>query len=180
MLTEQRIKHCPQCGHTVHYLVPQGDNRNRAVCPQCQHIEYENPRNVVGTLPIWGDQVLLCLRNIEPRYGKWTLPAGFMEMHETLAEGAMRETHEEAGAQIELQDLYSIMNVTRVAQVHFFYRARLLSAHFHPGEETQIARLFQEEEIPWDELAFTTVKETLKHYFSDRRAGTFSLHTQDV
>jgi len=127
-----------------------------------------------------GDQVLLCKRNIEPRKGKWTLPAGFMELGESTSEGAARETTEEAGAQFIMEDLFTVMSVARVGQVHLYYRARLTSDVFDPGHETMEARLFTEEEIPWDELAFRTVKETLEHYFADRRAGHFSTHAFDI
>ena len=175
------IKHCKNCGTAVVYRIPDdGDTRERAVCPACNTIHYENPLNVVGTVPHWGDQVLLCKRNIEPRWGKWTLPAGFMELHETTAQGAARETDEEAGAQYEMEGLFSILNVVRVGQVHLFYRARLLSTVFNPGHETIEARLFTEAEIPWDEIAFRTVKETLEHYFDDRRKGQFSIHQVDI
>ena len=136
--------------------------------------------NVVGTLPTWEDQVLLCRRNIEPRYGYWTLPAGFMELDETLAEGAVRETIEEAGANIELQPLFSVLNVVRAGQVHLFYRARLIDTRFAPGPETIEAQLFHEHEIPWDDLAFRTVRETLKLYFEDRRRGQFGFHCADI
>jgi ADP-ribose pyrophosphatase YjhB (NUDIX family) len=175
------IKHCKECGTAVIYRIPDdGDTKHRAVCTACHTIHYENPLNVVGTVPHWGDQVLLCKRNIEPRWGKWTLPAGFMELNETVAEGAARETLEEAGAQFEMQGLFSLVNVARVGQVHLFYRARLLSATFDPGHETLEARLFKEDEIPWDEIAFKTVKETLERYFSDRRAGHYSIHAIDI
>ena len=157
-----------------------GDTRQRAVCPACQTIHYENPLNVVGTIPVLGEAVLLCKRNIEPRKGKWTLPAGFMELGETLAEGAARETTEEAGAQFEMQGLFSVLNVARVGQVHFFFRAQLTSDQFAPGHETMEARLFEEHEIPWDELAFRTVKETLRAFFTDRQAGEFGLHQMDI
>ncbi len=150
------------------------------MCPACHTVHYENPLNVVGTVPHWGDQVLLCKRNIEPRYGKWTLPAGFMELHETTAEGAARETDEEAGAQFEMQALFTLLNVARVGQVHLFYRAKLLSDQFNPGTETIEARLFSEADIPWDEIAFRTVKETLEHYFADRRSGQFGVHVIDI
>jgi len=157
-----------------------GDTRQRAVCPQCQTIHYENPLNVVGTIPVLGEAVLLCKRNIEPRKGKWTLPAGFMELGETLAEGAARETTEEAGAQFEMQGLFSVLNVARVGQVHFFFRAQLTSDQFAPGHETMEARLFAEHEIPWDDLAFRTVKETLKAFFADRQSGEFGMHQIDI
>ena len=157
-----------------------GDTKQRAVCPACGTVHYENPLNVVGTVPYWGEQVLLCKRNIEPRWGKWTLPAGFMELNETVAEGAARETLEESGAVFEMEGLFSLVNVAQVGQVHFFYRARLLSAQFDPGHETLEARLFTEAEIPWEEIAFRTVKETLTRYFDDRRSGKFSIHTLDL
>ena len=175
------IKHCKNCGTSVAYRVPDdGDTKERAVCPACGTTHYENPLNVVGTVPHWGDQVLLCKRNIEPRWGKWTLPAGFMELSETTSQGAARETDEEAGAQFEMQDLFSVLNVARVGQVHLFYRARLLSDQFKPGHETIEARLFTEAEIPWDELAFKTVKETLVRYFADRRSGVYGIHAIDI
>ena len=178
------IKHCRECGASVVLRLPDdGDTKLRAVCPACNTVHYENPLNVVGTVPTWGDdgaQVLLCKRNIEPRKGKWTLPAGFMELDETTKEGAARETVEEAGAQFEMQDLFALMNVARVGQVHLFYRAKLLSPHFAPGIETMEARLFTEAEIPWDEIAFGTVRETLLRYFADRRANKFDFHVMDL
>ncbi len=175
------IKHCKQCGTAVVYRLPDdGDTKERAVCPACSTVHYENPLNVVGTVPHWGDKVLLCKRNIEPRWGKWTLPAGFMELGETVAEGAARETTEEAGATFEMEGLLSLLNVVRVGQVHFFFRARLLSDQFDPGFETIEARLFAEHEIPWDEIAFRTVKETLERYFADRKTGSFGIHQVDI
>lgn len=177
-------KFCRNCGTAVQMRLPDdGDTRERAVCPACGTVHYDNPLNVVGTVPVWGadgDQVLLCKRNIEPRWGKWTLPAGFMELGETTAEGALRETDEEAGAHIELGELFTLMNVPRVGQVHLFYRARLLSERFNPGHETIEARLFREDEIPWDEIAFRTVRETLQCYFADRRHGRFGFHVLDI
>ncbi len=180
MLHRPRIRHCRACGHEVAYRVPPDDNRERAVCLQCQHIDYENPLNVVGTVPAWEDQVLLCRRNIEPRHGFWTLPAGFMELGESTEAGALRETDEEAGARIELQGLFSVLNVVRVGQVHLYYRARLMDTAFAPGPETIEARLFREDEIPWDDLAFRTVRVTLERYFADRRAGSFGIHCADI
>ena len=180
-MTPSPIKHCKQCGTAVEHRIPDdGDTKIRAVCPQCKTIHYVNPLNVVGTIPVWGDKVLLCKRNIEPRFGKWTLPAGFMEMGETTAQGAARETDEEAGAQFEMQELFSLVNVARVGQVHLFYRAQLISDQFQPGVETQEAMLFSEADIPWDELAFRTVKETLERFFADRKAGSFGFHVLDI
>ncbi len=175
------IKHCRACGTAVQYRVPDdGDTKERAICPACVTIHDENPLNVVGTVPHWGDKVLLCKRNIEPRWGKWTLPAGFMELGETTADGAARETVEEAGAQFEIEDLFTVMSVPRVGQVHLYYRARLLSEVFAPGPETIEARLFREDEIPWDEIAFQTVKQTLQRYFADRHAGHYRFHAIDL
>ncbi len=175
------LKHCRECGSSVVYRLPDdGDTRQRAVCQSCLTVHYENPLNVVGTVPVWQDQVLLCKRNIEPRRGKWTLPAGFMELGETIAEGAARETVEEAGAEFELQGLFTVMNVVRVGQVHFFYRAQLLTPEFDPGHETMEAKLFSEADIPWDEIAFRTVRETLERYFADRRQDQFGIHTVDI
>ncbi len=177
-------KHCRNCGTAVQLRLPDdGDTRPRAVCPACLTVHYDNPLNVVGTVPVWGDEgeyVLLCKRNIEPRRGKWTLPAGFMELGETTAEGASRETDEEAGAKFELGEIFTLMNVARVGQLHIYYRARLLSDRFDPGHETMEARLFTEEQVPWDDIAFRTVKETLEHYFADRRRGAFGFHTIDI
>jgi ADP-ribose pyrophosphatase YjhB (NUDIX family) len=178
------IKHCRECGAHVSYRLPDdGDTKNRAICTQCHTVHYENPLNVVGTVPYWGErgeQVLLCKRNIEPRLGKWTLPAGFMELGESTEHGAWRETQEEAGAEIEIDGLFTLLNVVRVGQVHFFYRARLTSDRFSPGYETQEARLFTEDQIPWDDLAFKTVRETLERYFDDLRSGKFGFHVSDI
>jgi ADP-ribose pyrophosphatase YjhB (NUDIX family) len=180
MMLQRRIKHCRVCGSTTTYRIPSDDNRERAVCDSCGEIHYENPLNVVGTVPVWGEQVLLCRRNIEPRFGMWTLPAGFMELAESTAQGALRETIEEAGAQVEMQGLFTLLNVVRVGQVHMYYRARMLSTELNPGPETIEARLFNEQDIPWAELAFRTVRETLQHFFADRRQGHFGLHVGDI
>jgi ADP-ribose pyrophosphatase YjhB (NUDIX family) len=185
MMLRSPIRHCRDCGAPVAYRLPDdGDTRERAICTACATVHYENPLNVVGTIPVWGDaatgQVLLCRRNIEPRWGKWTLPAGFMELGETTAQGAARETTEEAGARFEMGELFSVISVVRVGQVHLFYRAQLLSDVFDPGHETIEARLFDEQDIPWDELAFRTVRLTLEHFLRDRRGGGFQVHCLDI
>jgi len=181
LLTERaRIKHCRACGAPVDYRVPVEDNRERAVCPACGMVHYENPLNVVGTVPVWGDRLLLCQRAIEPRYGFWTLPAGFLELGETTAQGAVRETDEEAGASIELGALFSVLNVVRVGQVHLFYLATMTSPALAPGSESLQARLFREDEVPWEEIAFRTVRETLRYFFDDRRRGSFGVHCADI
>lgn len=174
------IRHCRHCGAAVEQRIPDdGDTRERAVCPACGTIHYINPLLVVGALPHLDDRVLLCRRAIEPRWGKWTLPAGFMEMGETMAAGAARETDEEAGAEIEMGQFFSFMSLPSIGQVHVFYLARLLSERFQPGVETLEARLFTEAEVPWDKLAFTAVRETLKCFFDDRRRGVFGVHDMD-
>ncbi len=180
MHLSRRIKHCRECGTPVEYLVPADDNRERAVCPGCATIHYENPLNVVGTLPVWGDQVLLCRRNIEPRRGLWTLPAGFMELGETTAAGALRETIEEAGAHVEMLPLYTVLNLRKVGQLHLFYRARLLDTDFDPGPETIECGLFREAEVPWNELAFRTGAVTLRQYFADRRIDRYDIYCADI
>ncbi len=180
MFSPRSIRHCKACGAPAEYRVPADDNRERATCTGCGTVHYENPLNVVGTVPAWDDQVLLCRRNIEPRHGYWTLPAGFMELGETAAEGALRETVEEAGAHVEMGPLFTFLNVVRVGQVHLYFRARLLDTEFAPGPETIEAQLFREDEVPWDELAFRTVRETLMSYFDDRRRGQFELHCADI
>lgn len=175
MFDSRRIKHCRACGAAVEYRIPADDNRERAVCPRCGTIHYENPINVVGTVPVWGEQVLLCKRAIEPRSGLWTLPAGFLELGEAVEEGALRETVEESGARVELQELFTVLSVVHVGQVHLFWRARMLDTTLAPGAETLEARLFHEYEVPWNEIAFRTVRETLTHYFDCRRSGRYPL-----
>lgn len=170
------IKFCNQCGHTVEYKVPADDNQVRAVCPQCGHIQYQNPLIVVGTLPIWQEQILLCKRNIEPRKNFWTLPSGFMELEETIAKGAARETIEEAGAIFQIEKLYAIIDVVHARQVHIIYLAQLLSDQFNPGIETIEAKLFYPEEIPWEQIAFKSNIATLKLFIQDMQTNILS-HT---
>ncbi len=152
----------------------------RDCCDNCGAIHYVNPRPVVGTIPVWNDQVLLCLRAIEPRRGYWTLPAGFLEVGETSAEGARRETEEEACARVELGPLFSMIDVPAVEQLHIFYLARLLDLDFASGAETTEVRLFSEADIPWDRIAFRTVLTTLRLFFEDRSNGTYGTHTSEV
>ena len=174
------MKYCRDCGAAVRYETPPDDNRERAVCTACGAVHYENPLNVVGTVPFWNDRVLLCRRNIEPRRGLWTLPAGFMELGENTSDGALRETVEEAGAHVEMLELFTLLNVVRVGQVHLFYRARLLDCDFAPGPESIEAQLFSEADVPWSEIAFRTTKRTLELFFADRRDGAFRFHTEDI
>ena len=170
------LNFCSVCGHAIVFRVPPGDNRRRGCCDGCGTIHYVNPRIVVGTVPVWKDQILLCRRAIEPRRNYWTLPAGFLEVDESVAAGAVRETVEEAGAHIVLGPLFTMLDVVHVHQVHLFYRAELLDLDFAPGEESLEVELFDEAHIPWDELAFRTVSTTLRHFFADRQRGLFELH----
>ena len=160
--------------------VPPGDNLPRWVCEQCGDIHYQNPKLVVGSVPEFEGRLLLCRRAIEPRYGYWTLPAGFMENDETAGQAALRETLEEAGAQVELGAPFSLISVPYVNQVHLFYRARVREPQFTPGEESLEVALFEESRIPWQDIAFRTVGLTLKHWFADRKAGAFGFHAEDL
>ena len=188
------MKFCSECAHAVELLIPAGDNLPRHVCPNCATIHYQNPKMVIGSIPVWEQdgklQVLLCKRAIEPRYGYWTLPAGFMENNETTAAAALRETVEEAGANIELGKLFSLLNVAHVHQVHLFYLARLKDLDFAAGIESLDVQMFSESEIPWDDLAFPTIRKTLEFFFADRArmqdtAGStsgaiYGFHTHDI
>jgi ADP-ribose pyrophosphatase YjhB (NUDIX family) len=176
------MKYCHHCASPVQLKIPEGDDKPRHICESCETVFYQNPNNVVGTLPVFEDKVLLCKRAIEPRLGKWTLPAGFMENGETSLEGAIRETAEEAGARIRVfQDsLYTLFNLPRINQVYMFFRAELLDLDFEPGLESEEVALFREQEIPWDEIAFPVVRSTLEHFFQDRQQRTFPVRMFDV
>jgi ADP-ribose pyrophosphatase YjhB (NUDIX family) len=174
------MKFCANCGAKVVQRVPPGDSLPRWVCDECGEIHYQNPKMVVGTIPEHEGRILLCRRAIEPRYGYWTLPAGFMENDETTAQAAARETEEEAGANIEMGEPFTLISVPRVNQVHLYYRARLRNLEFKPGEETLEVALMGEAEIPWKEIAFRTVGLTLKHWFADRSSGSFRFHAEDI
>lgn len=175
-----RMKYCCQCGGPVAQRVPAGDNRPRHVCLSCATIHYQNPRLVAGCLATWAGQVLLCRRAIEPRRGYWTLPAGFMENGETTEQAALRETLEEAGARVAIEGLYSLVSLPHIDQVYLLYRGRLLDTGFAAGEESLEVRLFEPAAIPWDELAFPTIRETLERYVEDRERGEYPLHRADI
>jgi ADP-ribose pyrophosphatase YjhB (NUDIX family) len=174
------MKFCANCGAAVVQRVPPGDTLPRWVCDNCGEIHYQNPKLVVGTIPEHKGKLLLCRRAIEPRYGYWTLPAGFMENDETAAQAALRETLEEAGATVDLGEPFTLISVPRVNQVHLFYRARLRDLEFKPGEETLEIALVEEAAIPWQEIAFRTVGLTLKRWFADRSRGSFAFHAEDI
>ncbi|MCM8622115.1 MAG: NUDIX hydrolase [Candidatus Accumulibacter sp.] len=174
------MKFCSQCGRTVSLIIPEGDILPRHVCQHCGTIHYLNPKLVVGCIAEWQDQILLCRRSIAPRYGLWTLPAGFMENGETTTQAAIRETLEEACARVDIRQLFSLINVPHINQVHLFYRARLLDIGFSAGLETLETALFSEVAIPWQDLAFQSVTLCLKAYFSDRSAGRFVFHEETL
>lgn len=176
------MKYCQHCAGPITRHIPPGDDKLRDCCLQCDVVFYQNPNNIVGTLPVFGDRVLLCRRAIEPRLGKWTLPAGFMENGESTLEGAIRETREEAGAQLQPEDcqLYSLFNLPDINQVYLFFLGKLHSADFDPGPESLEVALFREEEIPWDEIAFTVVRRALEQYFDDRRQTLFPVRMFDL
>jgi ADP-ribose pyrophosphatase YjhB (NUDIX family) len=176
------MKFCSSCGSNVTFHIPEGDNRKRFVCSDqtCRIIHYENPRIITGCLPIHQDKVLLCKRAIEPRYGLWTIPAGFMENVETTEQGALRESWEEAYANLTIDKLYSLYNLPSINQVYFIYKADLVDTNFKASPESLEVALFSEEEIPWDALAFTVVEKTLKRYFNDRQTAHFPLHIEEI
>jgi len=174
------VNYCSSCGSAVARRVPSGDNRERFVCDACGTIHYQNPKIVTGCLPIYGDQVLLCQRAIQPRQGLWTLPAGFLENGETSTEGAARETKEEACANVAIEGLYTVFNLPHISQVYMFFRASLLDLDFAPGFESTDVRLFREDEIPWQDLAFPVVRDTLEHYFRDRASGVYPVRVGDI
>ena len=170
------MKFCSNCGAAVQLRVPPGDTLPRHVCNVCNAIHYQNPRMVVGCIPEWEDRILLCRRAFEPRHGLWTVPAGYMENGETTFQGALRETLEEANARVEIGPLYALYNIPHINQVYIMFRGRLLDLDVSPGAETLEVRLFAESEIPWDGIAFASVRNTLTHYYQDRRNGEFQFH----
>lgn len=174
------MKFCSSCGNPLTEKVPRNDDRRRHVCSGCGTVHYQNPKIVTGCLPVWEDSVLLCRRAIEPRSGYWTVPAGFMELDETVQQGALRETWEEARARVEILAPYSMFNLVHVNQLYVIYRARLLDLDFRPGPESEDVSLFTEQEIPWDDLAFGTVSHTLRFFFHDRPSGRFPLRTGTI
>ncbi len=160
------MKHCSICGSLVNKKIPEGDNRQRWVCDQCNSTHYQNPKIVVGCVPERDGKILLCKRAIEPRYGFWTVPAGFMELGETMAEGAARETLEEACAEVEIGHLFASVDVVSAGQVHVFFTASLLG-DFATGDESLDTALYSEDEIPWSDIAFRSGTFALEKYFED-------------
>jgi ADP-ribose pyrophosphatase YjhB (NUDIX family) len=165
---------CLKCGHATENKIPAGDTHYREVCPSCAYIHYENPKIICGALALWQGKVLLCRRAIEPRYGLWTLPAGFMELHETMEQGAARETWEEAEGKVTIDQLYCSYNIPKIGQVYMLFKGELAEGEFGVGEESLECALFDEADIPWDSLAFRSIYRTLKHYYHDRKEHDFS------
>ncbi|MBI3899142.1 MAG: zinc ribbon domain-containing protein [Gammaproteobacteria bacterium] len=174
------MNYCSQCGAGVELRVPAGDNLPRHVCGQCGEIHYINPKVVVGCIPRWQDKILLCRRAIEPRYGLWTLPAGFLENNETTIEGAIREMLEEASAKVRIASLYTLFNLPHISQVYVMFLADLIAPEYGPGTESLEVELYDERDIPWDQIAFPVIEETLRLFFADRRHGRFPVHTGDI
>lgn len=170
------ISYCPQCAHPVDQIIPPGDNLHRSVCPQCQHVHYENPKVIVGCVAEWENKILLCRRAIAPRFGYWTLPAGFMENGESTAEGAYRETLEETCANVIIEQAFALINIPAINQVHVFHRGRLTSAHCAATSESLAARLYHASKIPWQDLAFESVRYCLLRYLDDKNKGQFGFH----
>lgn len=174
------MKFCSACGRAVALRVPPGDNRERFVCEHCDTVHYQNPRVVTGCLVTWQDQVLLCQRAIAPRQGYWTLPAGFLENGESAEDGARRETWEEARAEVAIRDLYTVCSLPHISQIYLFYRAELTRPEFSAGDETEAVALFREDQVPWDDLAFPVVRESLERYFRDRPSGAFQTRSSSL
>lgn len=174
------MKFCSECGQGVVFKTPADDNRERFVCEHCDTIHYQNPRVVVGALPVFEGKILLCLRAIEPRKDYWTLPAGFMENGETSLEGAQRETLEEACATVSELQLYTLFDLPHISQLYMFYRAQLVDGKYGVGAETLEAGLFRPEDIPWDRMAFPVVTRTLRLFLEDQPRGEFPVRSEVI
>lgn len=174
------MRFCSVCGKAVRVGIPDGDHRPRHICDHCGTIHYQNPKIVAGCIAHWEDRVLMCRRAIEPRHGLWTVPAGFLENGETTYQGALRETIEEANARVEVEDLYVTVNLPHINQIYMLFRGRLLDLDFFPGEESLETQLMTAQEIPWGDMAFPTVTESLRLYFADRQRGAFRTRMLDI
>jgi ADP-ribose pyrophosphatase YjhB (NUDIX family) len=175
-----RINFCTHCGAPMEKQVPPDDDHLRSVCTQCPHIHYENPKMVVGCIPTFKEKILLCKRNIEPQRGKWTLPAGYLENSESVQEGAARETLEETRADVLIIEPYRLFNLIVVDQVYLMFRARMKDENFGPTSESTEVRLFGEADIPWDEIAFEAIRQTLVDFFLDRKNGAYLFKIKDL
>lgn len=176
----RRMNFCSHCGQPVSQRVPPGDHLPRYVCDACGTIHYENPRIITGCIPVWENKILICRRAIEPRHGYWTLPAGFMENDETVQHGAAREAWEEALAQVEIGPLTAVINVLRSQQVHMIFQAKLLNLDVGAGPESLEVKLVEEQDIPWEDMAFQSVTFSLRRFLEDRAAGRHALHFHTI
>lgn len=175
------VKFCSSCGYNdIEHKIPEGDNRLRYCCPECDTIFYENPKIVAGCIGQWEEKILLCKRAIEPRYGAWTLPAGFMENRETIQQAAARETFEEATARASNMELFAIYNLPHISQVYIMFRADIEDGKARSGIESLETQFVSEQDIPWGGLAFPVIAETLELYFQDRKRGEYVLHTGEI
>lgn len=170
---------CLVCGQPMERAVPEGDDRRRDICRNCGYIHYRNPKLVAGAIVESGGGILMCRRAIEPAYGKWTLPAGFLENGETVAECACRETWEEARARMEKLEPYAMASLPEISQVYFIFRASLVGS-FAPGRESLETVLMEPAKIPWEELAFTSIRTVLHHYLEDLKTGSFRFRSLDI
>ena len=158
---------CQHCSTNIIVTTPEGDTHERKVCGNCNTILYENPKIVAGVLPIFEDKILLCKRNIELRKHFWTVPSGFMELNETLKEAALREAKEEAGIEPTIDHLHTIYDLPHIGQVYFLFKAHCDTPDHEPGIETIESKWVTYNDIPWDELAFTSVEFGLRHFHSE-------------
>jgi ADP-ribose pyrophosphatase YjhB (NUDIX family) len=171
------MNYCNNCGHKVTIKIPEDDNRSRYVCENCNTVHYQNPKLITCTLPVAPDgRILLCRRNIEPQKNRWTLPGGFMENGETTLEGALRETWEEAQVQADNAELLAVVSLPAWDQVHIFYLLMMTDFSYSTTPETNEIQLFNEQQIPWQDLAFKTVECALKHYLDIRHSKHFVLN----
>jgi ADP-ribose pyrophosphatase YjhB (NUDIX family) len=174
------MKFCSLCGASLRLAIPDGDDRPRHLCDACDTVHYQNPKLIAGCIPVWQDRILLCKRAIDPRKGFWTLPAGFMEMGETIAQAAQREAREEANVEVAIGEIFTIFSLPHISQVYFFFRAEMITEDFSSGAESLETRLFREDEIPWDDLSFETVQRSLRFFLDDRKTGQFKLRIEDI
>jgi ADP-ribose pyrophosphatase YjhB (NUDIX family) len=174
------INFCSHCGAPMEEKIPADDDHLRAVCTQCPHVQYENPKMVVGCIPVFEEKILMCKRNIEPRKGKWTLPAGYLENKESVQEGAARETLEETRAHVRIIDPYRLYNIVNLDQIYLMFRAEMGDDTFGPTSESTEVRLFKEADIPWDEIAFEVIQQTLIEFFQDRKLGAYPFKIKDL
>lgn len=174
------MKFCSHCGAPVSQKIPAGDNLPRHVCDQCELIHYHNPKIVAGCIPEWEDQILLCRRAIEPRLGLWTFPAGFMEIGESTEQAGVRETKEEAEADVSVTSLHAVLSLPHIGQVYLVFRGQMMTPMYKAGLESLEVRLFSLSSIPWEDIAFPVISHALRRYVDDVAQGRFQLHVASL